>query len=107
MKQFLVASFVPKSVNATNNDILINFKNGTLVIDERGQYSFKDFDPNDFLFYQLSFNFDPNASTSRFDKFLERDVMEKYIGPLDGKNTKRNLDFIYHLLDSSIIGANL
>jgi putative DNA primase/helicase len=43
-----------------------------LVIDERGQYSFKDFDPNDFLFYQLSFNFDPNASTSRFDKFLER-----------------------------------
>ena len=72
MKQFLVASFVPKSVNATNNDILINFKNGTLVIDERGQYSFKDFDPNDFLFYQLSFNFDPNASTSRFDMFLER-----------------------------------
>ena len=72
MKQFLVASFVPKSVSANKYDILINFKNGTLVIDERGQYSFKDFDPNDFLFYQLSFNFDPNASTSRFNKFLER-----------------------------------
>ena len=31
---------------------------------------------------------------SRFDKFLDKAVMEKYIGPLDGKNLERNLDFV-------------
>ena len=38
-------------------------------------------------------------SHPRFDKFLDITVMEKYIGPLDGKNTIRNIDFIYGLLD--------
>lgn len=71
MKQFLVSSFVPRKAKE-NKDILINFKNGTLVINETGQYLFKDFDPEDYLFYQLEFNFDPNASTSLFDVFLNR-----------------------------------
>jgi hypothetical protein len=31
---------------------------------------------------------------SRFEAFLRRDVMEKYIGPLDGRNLERNLEFI-------------
>jgi hypothetical protein len=30
----------------------------------------------------------------RFDAFLRRDVMEKYIGPLDGRNLERNLEYI-------------
>ena len=38
-------------------------------------------------------------SNSRFDRFLDKTVMEKYIGPLDGKNTARNIDYIYDLLD--------
>jgi hypothetical protein len=29
-----------------------------------------------------------------FDAFKEKQVMEKYIGPLDGKNLQRNMDFI-------------
>jgi spore coat polysaccharide biosynthesis predicted glycosyltransferase SpsG len=45
-----------------------------------------------------------NAHT-RFDGFLDRSVMEKYIGPLDGNNTSRNLDYIYGLLDTPKIGA--
>ena len=44
--------------------------------------------------------FDFKASDQRFDSFLEKTTMEKYIGPLDGKNTERNLNFIYHLLQS-------
>lgn len=36
--------------------------------------------------------------SSRFDAFLEKKVMEKYIGPLDGKNLKRNFDFVLDLL---------
>jgi hypothetical protein len=42
---------------------------------------------------------------SRFDQFLDRKVMEKYIGPLDGKNTVRNIEFIYGLLGIQKTGA--
>lgn len=37
---------------------------------------------------------------NRYDKFLDRRVMEKYIGPLDGNNLERNLDYIHTLLGS-------
>ena len=43
--------------------------------------------------------FDFKSSHDRFQKFLEKSVMEKYIGPLDGKNLERNLSFIYGLLE--------
>ncbi len=33
-----------------------------------------------------------------YEPFLERKVLEKYIGPLDGQNLKRNTDFIYSLI---------
>ncbi len=36
---------------------------------------------------------------SRYQNFLKREVMEKYIGPLDGGNLERNKAFIYSLLD--------
>ncbi len=38
---------------------------------------------------------------SIFDAFLSREVLEKYIGPLDGENTRRNLEFIYALLEGN------
>jgi hypothetical protein len=34
----------------------------------------------------------------RFNEFLKYSIMEKYIGPIDGLNTKRNLDYIYQLI---------
>ena len=42
---------------------------------------------------------------TRYDNFLDRKVMEKYIGPLDGKNLQRNIDFIYQLLAKSNDGT--
>lgn len=33
-----------------------------------------------------------------FEKFTDKNVMERYIGKLDGKNTDRNTDFIYSLI---------
>jgi hypothetical protein len=36
---------------------------------------------------------------SIFDAFRERNVLEKYVGPLDGNNLERNLKFIYSLLN--------
>lgn len=38
---------------------------------------------------------------ARFDPFLQKSVLEKYIGPLDGKNLERNLDFILDLLSQN------
>lgn len=37
-------------------------------------------------------------NNSRFDAFLDREVMQKYVGPLDGNNLARNLEFIRTLL---------
>lgn len=45
------------------------------------------------------------AGNVRFHPFLKKSVMEKYIGPLDGKNLQRNLDFIYKLLAETSSGA--
>lgn len=33
----------------------------------------------------------------RYEAFLQREVMEKYIGPLDGKSVERNLALIYRM----------
>ena len=33
-----------------------------------------------------------------FSEFLKKEVMEQYIGPLDGNNTQRNVDFIHSLI---------
>ena len=41
---------------------------------------------------------DFQAGHERYSPFLERSVMEKYIGPLDGGNQERNLDFVRQLL---------
>lgn len=38
-----------------------------------------------------------NADTM-YDAFLNKDVLEKYIGPLDGNNTQRNVDLIKSVL---------
>jgi hypothetical protein len=43
---------------------------------------------------------DLRAESARFDAFLRRSVMEKYIGPLDGHNLERNVEYAYGLLDA-------
>jgi hypothetical protein len=38
---------------------------------------------------------------SIYEPFKEKKVLEKYVGPLDGKNLKRNMDFIYSLISKN------
>ena len=45
------------------------------------------------------------AGGGRFDAFLEKGVMEKYIGPLDGGNLERNLGFVQELVDKGWHGS--
>jgi len=40
-------------------------------------------------------------SDAMYDAFKEKANMEKYIGPLDGQNLKRNMDFIYSLMQNN------
>jgi hypothetical protein len=42
--------------------------------------------------------YDYQNSAPRYDDFLKRSVMEKYIGPLDGKNLQRNYDHVLQML---------
>jgi hypothetical protein len=41
---------------------------------------------------------DFSRADPRFQSFLNRSVMEKYIGPLDGGNLDRNMEYIYNLI---------
>ena len=41
------------------------------------------------------------VGSHRFDAFLDKSLMEKYIGPLDGKNLERNFDYVIGLLEHS------
>lgn len=51
-------------------------------------FSLEDLKNKIILFYEKSPIFEP---------FMNKNIMEKYIGPLDGQNLKRNMDFIYSL----------
>lgn len=42
---------------------------------------------------------------ARFVPFLDRSVMEEYIGPLDGQNLARNLRFVQQFLDDPALGV--
>jgi hypothetical protein len=42
---------------------------------------------------------DFRSGNNRYNAFLDKSVMEKYIGSLDGGNLARNLNFIYELLE--------
>lgn len=48
---------------------------------------------------------DFRSGHERYDAFLERGIMEKYIGPLDGGNLERNLNFIYEMLEKHQTGV--
>jgi hypothetical protein len=41
------------------------------------------------------------ASHPRYDAFLQRSVMEEYVGPLDGRNLERNLAFVYEMISAN------
>lgn len=43
------------------------------------------------------------ADDPRYDAFLQRSVMEKYVGPLDGGNLERNLAFVYESISGTQI----
>ncbi|UAY51288.1 DNA primase family protein [Ferruginibacter albus] len=88
LKQFYAVAYLPQP-NHSNNEVTINLKNGTYVIGFDKRY-LKPPDPNDFLCYQLPFDYDPNAKAPLFENYLEmvqpdkarQDILAEYLGYL-------------------------
>jgi putative DNA primase/helicase len=70
LKQFLSDAFldIPEP---SEEEVLINFQNGTgKIIDSR--FVLNDFEPSDFITYQLPYQYDNTATCTMFDKYLSR-----------------------------------
>ena len=95
--------------------ILVNMANGTLEIYENGDYHFRDFDKRDNLYYQLDFEFDPDAKTELFDKYLtrvlpdekDRLILAEYCGYIFTKNSLLKLEKVLILLGNGNNGKSL
>ena len=74
-KQFLAVANLPKPV-LPSGIVKVNLKNGTFEITPGGNI-LRQFDRNDFLMYQLPFDYNPNAKAPRFEAFLEKVLPDK------------------------------
>ena len=92
VEQFKSASYLP--VPEKNKDqVLINLKNGTFEISPQGT-RLRPFNPEDFLTYQLSFSYDPEARAPVFEEYLNRvlpdeqsqKVLAEYLGSVFLRN---------------------
>lgn len=69
LKQFSSEAVLNKS-SYKGDKVLINLLNGTFEI-SANSIGLRDFDKDDFLTYQLPFNYDPDAKAPKFKKFLD------------------------------------
>lgn len=91
-KQFISESNL-KHVKPATNSTLINLNNGTFEISENHN-KLREFRKEDFLTYQLPFDYDPEATTDKWDTFLNsvlpekelQDLLAEYIGSIFIKN---------------------
>ena len=67
-----ILNYIPSYETKRQN--LINLKNGTFNLDT---LKLQPFNPDDYLFYQLDFNFEPNAVNNTFMKYLETTIPDK------------------------------
>ena len=85
-KQFLALANLPKPEPA-NDTVFINLKNGTFEINPTGT-RLRAFDRNDFLTYQLPFEYNPTAKAPIFENYLNKvlpdmerqSVVAEYLG---------------------------
>ncbi|MCF8372402.1 MAG: DUF5906 domain-containing protein [Bacteroidales bacterium] len=84
-KQFMTLAILPSPKESSN--VQINLLNGTFEV-LGGNIRLRPFDRNDFMTYQLPFEYDPNASAPRFEKYLNQvlpdierqKVVSEYLG---------------------------
>ena len=85
---------------------LINFMNGTFEISEDYQ-KLREFRKEDFLTYQLPFEYDPEAKAPLFEKFLNQvlpdgeihDIISEYLGSIFIKTSVLKLKKLFSSMD--------
>lgn len=75
LKQFDAAAYMP-APDFDPDAVQVNLLNGTYEINS-GKGRLRDFDPNDFITYQLPFNFDPDAKAPIWESYLNRVLPDK------------------------------
>lgn len=98
-KQLQSVGFMPKKMRSKKS-ISINFMNGTLEISKDGDLYFRGFDPSDYFFYQLPFEYDPTAKISIFQDFMDRvlvdsaeqKILSEYCGYIFIRNSTLKLE---------------
>lgn len=76
-QQLILEGFNPMRKNKYETKaVTLNCMNGTYVIEGETR-GLKKFTPNDFLKYQLPFNYDSEAKCPMFDKYLDESVPDK------------------------------
>lgn len=55
-----------------SNETKLNFLNGTLKLDQNGNFKLEEHNPDDLLTYVLPYEYDENANASKFEKYLQR-----------------------------------
>jgi len=96
-KQFLSISYLP-APEISKDTVLINLKNGTFEISPNGT-RLRPFDRNDFLTYQLPFDYDAKAKAPIFEAYLNRvlpdldkqKVLAEFLGYVFIKNESKFL----------------
>jgi len=93
-KQFMETSYLKKL--PTNGRVSINLLNGTFDVTDKGEMKLRSFDRQDFLTYQLVFNFDKDAEAPIFKNFLNeilpdpdsQKILAEFLGYVFTKNLK-------------------
>jgi len=74
-KQFICTAYLP-SPEPPKNTVLINLKNGTFEVTPEG-VKLKPFNPENFITYQLPFEYNPEAKAPLFEKFINDVLPDK------------------------------
>lgn len=70
LKQFFADAYLP-TPEPPEDRVLVNLQNGTFEISPQDT-TLRGFNPNDFITYQLPFEYDPEAKAPIFEKYLNR-----------------------------------
>jgi putative DNA primase/helicase len=113
LKQFDAEAYLP-APERKDGLTLINFLNGTLEVDGEGQRLRKP-EPEDFITYQLPFNYDPTATAPKWEAFLNRvlsdkekqKVIQEYVGYVFISANKLKLEKVSLLYGSGANGKSV
>ena len=92
-KQLVSSAQLP--ISKPGKEVKINLKNGTFKCNENG-FEFCPFSPDDYLTYQLPFEYNPEAKAPKFKAYIEyaitekeaRDVVAEYLAYIFAKHLR-------------------